>query len=246
MQSGYFFALALGCTVRASIVRAPIGRVTALDRRKLNTSPDSNFYESPKLVTHCDDAFVTALTNLYNERISGSRVLDLMASHVSHLPEDRLCELYVTGHGMNADELAANPALSERHVADLNIAPSLPFAATASYDAILCCAGVQYLQEPEAVFAECARALKPHGVLIVSFTDKFFFPKAIQGWIDRGMSTRAKLVKDYMRAAGGFSDIEIVGGGTSLLAQLGSISGLGGDPFVAVVGTRAAESDDIE
>ena len=81
--------------------------------------------------------------------------------------------------------------------------------------------------------------------LIVSFTDKFFFPKAIQGWIDRGMATRAKLVKDYMRAAGGFSDIEIVGGGTSLLAQLGSISGLGGDPFVAVVGTRA-ESGDIE
>ena len=168
MPNGFLVAFAvLGSAVRASTVRAPIGRVTALDRRKLNTSPDSNFYDSPKLVTHCDDAFVTALTNLYNERISGSRVLDFMASHVSHLPEDRLCELYVTGQGMNADELAANPALSERHVADLNIEPSLPFAATASYDACLCCAGVQYLQEPEAVFAECVRALKPRGVLFL-------------------------------------------------------------------------------
>ena len=138
MPNGFLVAFAvLGSAVRASTVRAPIGRVTALDRRKLNTSPDSNFYDSPKLVTHCDDAFLMALTKLYNERISGSRVLDFMASHVSHLPEDRLCELYVTGHGMNADELAANPALSERHVADLNIEPSLPFAATASYDACL-------------------------------------------------------------------------------------------------------------
>lgn len=95
------------------------------------------------------------------------------------------------------------------------------------------------LEEPEAVFAECCRALKPEtGVLVVAFTNSFFFQKAIYGWSERGMATRAKLVKDYMRAAGGFAEIEIEGDGTGLLAQLGSIGGLGGDPFVAVVGTR--------
>jgi len=41
-----------------------------------------------------------------------------------------------------------------------------------------------------------------------------------------------------MRAAGGFGSVEVEGGGTGLLSQLGSISGLGGDPFCAVVGTR--------
>ena len=52
------------------------------------------------------------------------------------------------------------------------------------------------------------------------------------------MAGRARLVRDYMRAAGGFADVRVEGGGASLLAQLGSISGLAGDPFCAVVGRR--------
>ena len=36
---------------------------------------------------------------------------------------------------------------------DLNKDPSLPFADDGQYDAVLCCTGVQYLQEPEQVFA---------------------------------------------------------------------------------------------
>ena len=81
--------------------------------------------------------------------------------------------------------------------------------------------------------------LKPEtGVMVVAFTNSFFYQKAIYGWSERGMATRAKLVKDYMRAAGGFGDITIEGDGTGVLAQLVSIGGLGGDPFVAVVGTR--------
>ena len=63
---------------------------------------------------------------------------------------------------------------------------------------MLCMAGVQYLQEPESVFAECSRVLKPNGVMIVAFTNSFFYQKAIYGWSERGMATRAKLVRDYM------------------------------------------------
>ena len=33
-------------------------------------------------------------------------------------------------------------------------------------------------------------------------------------------------------------EVEVEGDGTGLVAQLGSISGLGGDPFCAVIGTR--------
>ena len=223
----------------SQVNRLPIGRIVSLDRRKLDTAGDSLFYSSPRLVTHADDSFLAALTALYAERLkAGDAVLDLMTSHVSHLPPDlRLAR--VDGHGMNEEELAANPRLATWTCHDLNTVPRLPFAATGAYDAILCCAGIQYLEEPEAVFAECARALTPQtGQLIVSFTDKFFYEKAISGWRERGMATRAKLVRDYMRAAGGFKDICVEGSGTSLLAQLGSISGLGGDPFCVVIGTR--------
>jgi hypothetical protein len=223
-------------------LRQPIGRITSLDRRKLEEGkPDAAFYATPRLVTHADDAFLRKLTTLYREKLPpGGRVLDLMSSHVSHLPRD-LTLSRVDGHGMNADELSSNPAFEggEWWVQDLNAQPALPFAADGAYDAVLCMAGVQYLEEPEAVFAECSRALAPEtGVMIVSFTNSFFFQKAIYGWSERGMATRAKLVRDYMRAAGGFVDVEIVGDGTGLLAQLGSIGGLGGDPFVAVIGRR--------
>ena len=46
-----------------------------------------------------------------------------------------------------------------------------------------------------------------------------------------------------MRAAGGYASVELEGDGTGLLAQLGSIGGLGGDPFCAVVGTRDESTD---
>jgi hypothetical protein len=57
--------------------------------RRLDESPDTDFYAMPRLVTHIDDATIAALTALYRERIpAGARVLDLMSSWVSHLPAD--------------------------------------------------------------------------------------------------------------------------------------------------------------
>ena len=234
--------LVLSACVSVSALRQPIGRITSLNRNRLVTDdPDSLFYRTPRLVNHADDAWLRELTSLYRRTLPpGGRVLDLMSSHVSHLPED-VPLARVDGHGMNEEELRQNPAfgLGATHVQDLNREPSLSFAADAEYDAILCCCGVQYLQEAEQIFAECSRALVPRtGVLIVSFTNSFFFQKALYGWSERGMATRAKLVRDYMRAAGGFGSVEVKGGGTGIIAQLGSISGLGGDPFCAVVGRR--------
>ena len=246
MAAAFALSLMASGLASAPAIRQPVGRIKGLDRRKLDTGTDASFYSAPRLVTHTDDAFITKLADVYRNHLpEHGRVLDLMSSHISHLPPDRL-SLQVDGHGMNADELAANPALSSWTVHDLNLHPALPFATTECYDAVLCCAGVQYLEEPERVFAECARALRPGGVMIVSFTDRFFFPKAIQGWIDRGMRTRARLVKDYMRAAGGFHNIQVLGEGTSLLSQLGSLSGLGDDPFVAVIGWRESQTSDSE
>ena len=140
-------------------IRQPIGRITSLDRRKLVAGEaDAEFYSSPRLVNHADDAFLQKLTALYRERLpAGGRVLDLMSSHVSHLPPE-ISFSRVDGHGMNAEELSSNPAFVDGDwwVQDLNVDPALTFAADGTYDAVLCMAGVQYLVEPEAVFAECA------------------------------------------------------------------------------------------
>ena len=57
--------------------------------RRLDESPDENFYREPRLVTHIDDATIAALTQVYRESVrAGADVLDLMSSWVSHLPPE--------------------------------------------------------------------------------------------------------------------------------------------------------------
>src|SRR5580765_4868817 len=112
---------------------------------RLDESDDTLFYAPPRLVTHIDENAIAALTDFYRKTLPSSGViLDLMSSWVSHLPDD-LPTAEVIGHGMNADELAANPRLARWFVQDLNRAPALPLA-DASCDAALCCVSVQYLQ----------------------------------------------------------------------------------------------------
>jgi len=49
--------------------------------RRMDESPDSDFYVLPRLVTHIDDATIAALTVVYRERLPpGGAVLDLMSS----------------------------------------------------------------------------------------------------------------------------------------------------------------------
>ncbi|MGB3136650.1 MAG: class I SAM-dependent methyltransferase, partial [Nodosilinea sp.] len=145
-------------------------------RTKLDESSDTFFYDAPRFVTHVDDGFIQQLTKLYRERLApNSRVLDMMSSWVSHLPEDVTFE-QVEGHGMNGEELARNPRLNRYFVQNLNENPALPLA-DQSFDAVLNTVSVQYLQQPEAVFSEIYRVLKPGGIAIVSFSNRMFYQK---------------------------------------------------------------------
>lgn len=170
------------------------------ERSKLDDGDDDAFYDSPRYVTHADDAFLARLTELYSTLLSpGDRVFDAMSSWVSHLPDYPFAR--VVGHGLNEAELAENDALTERFLQDLNSDQSLPLAED-SFDAVLCALSVQYLQYPEAVFSEFARVLAPEGVLVVSFTDRMFPTKAVRAWRAASMDERATLVESYCRAAG--------------------------------------------
>jgi len=230
-----------------SVSRPPIGRISSLDRSKLDNTADTVFYQEPKLVTHTDEGFIQQLQDLYAQKLTGDnlKILDFMSSHVSHLPKavlNRLDRLDV--HGMNAHELELNPARQATNgtsfLRDLNAQSNfIGLCNDETYDALLCCVGIQYLQQPEAVLADAARILRPGGVIIVSFTNRFFYQKALQGWLNRGMKERGRLVQDYLRAAGAFDNIQVVGEGTTAWAQLSSLAGIGGDPFVAVAAERS-------
>lgn len=172
---------------------------------------DVTFYGPPRLVTHIDDAAITAVGQLYAELgIDGSapsprRVLDLMSSWVSHLPTAP-AELVVLG--MNAAELAANPMATERVVRDLNADPSLPFADD-SFDAVLCCVSIDYLVRPVEVLAEAARVLRPGAPLVLTFSNRCFPTKAIHGWLATDEAGRCGIVATYVRLAGGFTEPEV-------------------------------------
>ena len=188
---------------------------------KQDGGDDLDFYAPPRLVTHIDGSAVEALTRHYAERLKpDDRVLDLMSSLVSHLPGN--LNLEVVGHGMNADELAANPRLGRWFVQDLNRNAVLPEPADA-YDAVLVCVGVQYLQRPLAVFREIRRVLKPDGLAIASFSNRCFPTKAVAIWRALDMNGQAALIRLYLEKAG-FHAV-----GTHVLADGGR-----GDPLVAV------------
>ena len=62
---------------------------------------------------HIDNRAIAAVTQLYREIFPpGGKILDLMSSWVSHLPEEVRYEK-VVGLGMNEDELRRNPRLDE-------------------------------------------------------------------------------------------------------------------------------------
>lgn len=228
----------------ASIVSGPLGpRGSAPSSRDVTSAPlllppgafakqdpsdDRLFYRPARLVQHLDDGARAALTARYAAVLEpGADLLDLMSSWVSHLPDAPTPGPTlgrVAGHGMNAEELRANPRLTEWWVQDLNADPALP-SGDASFDAVLCCVGVQYLQRPVEVFAEARRVLRPGGRAVVSFSNRCFPTKAVVAWLALDMAGRAALVGAYLREAG-FADVE-----AHVLAD-----GRVGDPLVAVEG----------
>jgi len=171
--------------------------------RRLDESPDSEFYTLPRFVTHIDDATIAALTAFYREGLPArARVLDLMSSWVSHLPADVEYE-GVAGLGMNAEELARNPRLTERVVQDLNVTPALPWD-DASFDFVLNAVSIQYLTRPVEVFAEVRRVLRPGGAHIIATSHRMFPTKAIAGWHVLEPADRLRLICGYFVLAGGY------------------------------------------
>ena len=159
-------------------------------------APDPGFYDHPRLVGHLDAQASAHIATLYGGLLApGNRVLDLMSSYQSHLPQG-LDLGEVVGLGLNLDEMAANPALNGRVIHDLNDEPRLPFDDDA-FDAIVCTASVEYLSQPREVFADLTRVLAPGGVLAVTFSNRFFAPKAVRVWKELHDFEKMGLVLDY-------------------------------------------------
>lgn len=210
------------------------------ERQKLDNTDDQVFYDYPRFVTHVDEGFIQQLTDLYRDRLRpDTRILDMMSSWVSHLPAEMEFS-HIEGHGLNAEELARNRRLNHYFVQNLNQHPQLPLP-DQSFDAVLNCVSVQYIQYPEAIFSEIYRILKPSGVAIISFSNRMFFQKAIQAWRDASEPARVELVKHYFTSVPGFTVPEVIVNKSTVPNFLQWLGAGGGDPFYAVIAHRIAE-----
>ncbi|SMP38963.1 Methyltransferase domain-containing protein [Desulfonatronum zhilinae] len=179
--------------------------------RRLDETEDALFYASPRIIGHVDAQAGAFLEQTYADSLSslpsGAKVLDLMSSVLSHIPEH--LDLHVTGLGLNLEEMEANPRLADRVVHDLNAAPKLPFP-DKSFDAVTCSLSIEYLTSPQAVIAECARVLRPGGMLLVGISSRWFPTKAVRMWMDLHEFERIGLVLEYFQTVPALTDLRTV------------------------------------
>ena len=91
------------------------------------------------------------------------------------------------------------------------------------------CVSIQYLQQPVAVLREAARVLRPGGPIVISFSNRCFWTKAVAVWRGLDDAGHARLVELYLNTAG-FERIE-----TRRLAQWIEDEQ---DPMIAVIGRK--------
>lgn len=195
---------------------------------KEDGTPDPLFYAMPRFVNHIDDRAIAAVTALYRELFPANGViLDLMGSWVAHLPPE-ISYREVIGHGMSAEELAANPRYHRWFVQDLNANPLLPLEA-GQIDAAAICVSIQYLQDPVAVLREVRRVLRLGGVAAITFSNRCFPTKAVAIWLALGDEQHQRLVSLYLERAGFTAEPRTV------LAPSRD-----GDPLYAVIGRKVS------
>jgi SAM-dependent methyltransferase len=191
--------------------------------RRLDESPDEDFYRCPRFVQHIDEGAIAAVTELYRQLFPpGGAILDLCSSWVSHLPPE-VPYGRVVGVGLNPQELAENPFLDEFLVQNLNLEPRLPFA-DGEFDGAAICVSVQYLTRPIDVLRDVGRVLRPGGPLVVTFSNRCFPTKAIACWQMLDEDGHLQLVGHYLAQAGNWRD-----------ARCFHHCPSGGDPLHAVV-----------
>jgi len=225
---------------------------------RLNTSPDANFYASPRFVEHVDSNAVSIITRYLSSTNTkdgeggvfkkGDAVLDLCTSWTPYINPSTVKDLElrrVVGLGMNEEEMKGNNILSEFAVVDLNSKGSggvggkgdlLPYEKE-SFDVVLCQLSIDYLVRPLEVMEDVWRVLRPGGKVVILFSNRLFLEKAVGLWTGADDVDHAYTVGTYLRfCQGNFINIEAKD--LSTRTKKGKEMLIVGDPVYVVTATR--------
>jgi SAM-dependent methyltransferase len=171
---------------------------------RLDSTPDSLFYAETRFGEHVDDNAVKILTDFISTKAvkDNDCVLDLCSSWTSHLDTSQVSLKRVSGLGMNAKELSANPSLTDWTVSDLNQNSNLPYD-DETFSVVLCQLSIDYLTRPLEVLKEVGRVLKPGGVIYIFFSNRLFLQKAVALWTGADDIDHAYTVASYLNFSGG-------------------------------------------
>ena len=257
-------------SVRPYTPRHNVFPYTAADFKRADEAADTDFYASPRFVTHIDDNAIGLLREYYSKNLPRSgRILDLCSSWISHFPKEleeaavstkeqlaassdrppsshNGVRLAVTGQGMNAAELSANPILRSTILQDLNTTPNLP-AQVSPLDATTCVVSIDYLTEPVRVLSSVLEHTRSGGKVHLVVSNRCFPTKAVGRWLRIGEEERLQMVGDYLWFAG-WRDIEICtlnDGKSETGASSGIMDWFSGrtDPLWVVRGTKPNGAD---
>jgi SAM-dependent methyltransferase len=194
--------------------------------RRTDETPDEEFYQTPRLVTHIDDHAIAAVTQLYRELFPpDGEILDLMSSWISHLPPEVEYQR-VIGLGMNEVELRHNERLDSYVIQNLNTDPRLQFG-SGEFDGAGICVSIDYLTRPVEVLREVGRVLKVGAPVAITFSNRCFPTKAVEIWHSLDDAGHMRLVEGYLQEAVNFRDIHSLDRSPDRLFS---------DPLYAVVG----------
>ena len=205
---------------------------------RLDSTPDTIFYEEARFVEHVDEQAVKSMTSYISDTFlqSGDSVLDLCSSWTSHIRPDIQLKR-VAGLGMNDKELGANKVLTEWTVMDLNADKNvkLPYE-DGSFDKIILQLSIDYLIHPLEVMKESSRVLKKGGKIAILFSNRLFLSKAVGLWSGKDDVDHAYTVGSYLFfSKGGFTDIKA----TDLSTRKGKDGIIVGDPLYVVTATKS-------
>ena len=211
--------------------------LNSYQRKKIDESNDYEFYNEPRFVYHLDLNFRKYLTDIYKQEIPiSSKVLDLMSSWDSYLPENKTYEK-VIGHGMNEKELIKNNSLDSFWIQNFNLNQNIPLE-NKSIDYCLMVAAWQYLQYPEALTRDIARVLTDNGKIIVSFSNRAFWTKSPNIWTSSNEEDRIQYVRKVL-ISNGFNEPKVIR--KFLSPKFKILPFYKSDPFYCLISSKLSE-----